>query len=158
MTTKKIRKAEAFLERMELYPIDEDSEERASSELDYIIEEAWDEINIINLTPHEVVVFTEKEDWESGEVVSGKEIIPISGIVARIETKIEKEATGRGIKFGRIFAGEVIPDLPPKKDGTIYIVSTMVREASKHRDDLYSPANFGRDESGRITGCRALVR
>jgi hypothetical protein len=39
---------------------------------------------------------------------------------------------------------------------TRYIVSAMVRVAVPLRMDVFSPADFVRDEKGTIIGCRAL--
>ena len=48
--------------------------------------------------------------------------------------------------------------LPPKKEDTIYIVSSMVCQACPDRPDFYIPNETVRDDEGRIIGCRSLSR
>lgn len=44
--------------------------------------------------------------------------------------------------------------LPPRQDGTYYIVSTLVAAAFPHRDDLISPSDTIRDKlTGEVIGC-----
>lgn len=40
----------------------------------------------------------------------------------------------------------------------LFIVSRVVAEAAKDRDDLLIPDDVARDEEGRVIGCRALAR
>ncbi len=49
--------------------------------------------------------------------------------------------------------GEVA-GLPEPADGSIYIVSHMVRMALPGRADLWSPADMIRDASGTVVACR----
>ena len=49
-----------------------------------------------------------------------------------------------------------VTGLPEPEEGTIYIVSAMVRMALPGRKDLASPARLVRDDKGNITGCEAL--
>jgi len=53
-------------------------------------------------------------------------------------------------KFGDVY------DLPAPLDGTLYIVSMVVRQAIG-RPDLASPGDLIRDAEGKIIGCRNLV-
>jgi len=106
-------------------------------------------VNIINLTPHDVHVI---------ESLKGSTIIVRSGKVARVSQ--------RNITVG--FLNQTLPvikaefgqveGLPEKKEGTAYVVSRLVAQASPSRDDLYIPAELVRDEEGNIVGCRSLER
>lgn len=49
-------------------------------------------------------------------------------------------------------------NLPKEEEGTYYLVSGYVQDAYPERKDLLVPADFVRDENGRIIGCRKLVR
>lgn len=103
-------------------------------------------MNIINLTPHAVTFVS-----ESGE----KEVFEASGNIARVEqfmfsipeTKYNLKTT----------VPDCVVGLPRMEVNTIYIVSAMVREAEKERDDLWSPAEFLRDDKGNIIGCSAFI-
>ena len=48
-------------------------------------------------------------------------------------------------------------DLPEKVEGVYLIVSRMILEANKDRDDLLVPNELVRDETGNIVGCKSLA-
>jgi len=114
-------------------------------------------MNIVNLTPHEIVILNEQH-----EIVKK---IPASGKVARLET--EKEVAGvslvPGVLFFRTKYG--IPvcmsknneqvQFPEREDRTIYIVSGLFRSGYE-RPDLWQPGELVRDEDGRPVGCIGL--
>jgi hypothetical protein len=52
--------------------------------------------------------------------------------------------------------GEVT-GLPDPVDGTVYVVSLLVRAALPGRKDLASPGPLVRDATGVITGCKGLT-
>jgi len=116
--------------------------------------------NIVNLTPHELVIKTTDATLS----------IPASGTVARCaqkteitdevvydvllqdpDTKETKAATMR-IPITKVTLGDV-ENLPDPKDGTIYAVSRVVAEAIKgKRNDIVIPGPAIRDDKGRIIG------
>jgi hypothetical protein len=117
--------------------------------------------NVINLTPHEITVFLP----DGGTIV-----FPPSGTVARVEEHAAPYSQGL------LTAGGVVPlwrkhygkvtGLPPREEGTVYIVSAMVKAAVEDPDgvnyraglgDLYSPHGLVRDEAGRVIGCKGLA-
>lgn len=53
--------------------------------------------------------------------------------------------------------GEVV-GLPDPIEGTIYIVSALVAQLTKDRNDLYLPGNIVRDSRGKIIGCLNLCK
>lgn len=101
---------------------------------------------IVNLTPHEVVVITDE----------GKFIFPPSGEVARCTERAKKVGEINGISLVSVKFGDVT-GLPEKVEGRFLIVSAQVRSALPFRNDLVSPHGFVRDEAGNIIGCTALA-
>ena len=103
--------------------------------------------NIVNMTPHAVVLL-DKED----KVV--KTFEP-SGSSVRLSSKTVEVG-----KIGEIRLTETVygnPEgLPEEKEGTWYIVSALVKSALPCRHDLLVPAEQVRDSQGRIIGCRSL--
>lgn len=95
---------------------------------------------LINLTPHPVNL--------PGIV------LPSEG-VARVSVTLSDAGAIDGIPLVRGVHGQVT-DLPEPREGTIFVVSALVRAALPHRSDLASPARLTRDAEGRITGCEAL--
>lgn len=103
-------------------------------------------MNIVNLTPHVVVVETEH----------GRREFPPSGIVARVATTQEAVSQVDGIAIVKSVFGEV-QDLPEPREDTIYIVSSLVAQAVPWRDDVVAPDTGPtaiRDEAGRIVAVR----
>jgi hypothetical protein len=102
-------------------------------------------MNIINLTPHEVILVGVK--------------IPASGQQARVATTRKQTGTvdvdGTSVPIYRTVLGTVT-GLPPVNEGVGYIVSAMVRSAAPDRRDLYSPADLQRDAAGNVIGCGSL--
>jgi hypothetical protein len=116
-------------------------------------------MKLVNLTPHTVNIFNEDGD----EVLA----VPPSGLVARIETIIEKVGTFRsGIPY---FQTEVtgapylidtegnIRGFPAGSKGEIFIVSGLFRSYFD-RPDLYQPGELLRDDDGQVIGCVGLSR
>jgi len=104
----------------------------------------------VNLTPHDVVIFTDGRDW----------IIPRSGMVARVESVITPIETIEGIPITRTTWGRV-NGIPAPKDGVMYIVSSVVM-LNANRDDVVAPNTSQtyavRDAEGQIIGVRALQK
>lgn len=106
--------------------------------------------NIVNLTPHDVNIY-------EGNVLLMT--IKASGIVARVSvtTNILAEKINNTIPVSKSCFGAVKGLPNPEKD-TIYIVSRMIAERSKDRDDLYITNGSVRDENGHIIGCTSLTQ
>ena len=107
-------------------------------------------MEIVNLTPHDVVL-----------VVGEKKIVfPPSGIVARCKTIKQTvgiiEVNGNNVMVNKSIFGEV-ENLPQQKPDTMYIVSSLVAQAAKDRDDLIIPDDTVRDDKGVIVGCKAFA-
>lgn len=108
-------------------------------------------MNIINLTPHTVVI-------TDGDTTLAT--FPSSG-VARVQCHYIFQDDIEGVpsvctEFG------AVENLPHPQDGTFLIVSGMTADAALRenpdRRDLLTPAMPVRDEDGRVIGCRALNR
>ena len=104
--------------------------------------------NIVNLTPHSVTLLS----WSTN---TPREVFPASGVVARCVVERHSVANAIGLPLFTASFGEVV-GLPDHKEGNLYIVSAIVRNALPERRDLFSPADLERDEEGNITGCKSL--
>lgn len=104
-------------------------------------------MNLVNLTPHKITILTQGATVE----------VPPSGQVARIaSTKAPVEVEGCPVPLSTVRWGA--PEgVPEEQPGTLLIVSALVREALPHRQDLASPGDLVRDESGQPTGCKGLI-
>ena len=102
----------------------------------------------INLTPHEVTLV---DDAGSVLLVIAPETTP-----ARCTVKREIAFTVGGIKVNRSVFGEVV-DLPEPVTGTWFIVSRIVAEAAKERQDLLIPDETVRNGEGQIVGCKSFA-
>ena len=98
-------------------------------------------MEFINLTPHAV------------NIVDGP-TIPSSGL-CRLSVTTEEVGNIDGVPMVRTVYGDV-QGLPSPKEGTIYIVSSLVASRVPDRHDIAVPTEFVRDDAGRILGCRAL--
>lgn len=111
-------------------------------------------MKIVNLTPHDIIV----------RLKNGEEItFPASGEVARVKTVSEDAGEVAGVPVVSQEYDE-IQGLPEPKDGTLYLVSLVVRQAAQEqgRTDIIipdtSPQGAIRDEQGRIVAVRRFVR
>lgn len=108
--------------------------------------------DIINLTPHEVVIINHNQ-----EVVM---TFPACDNPARVAEKTIRydpyKCKGVEIPHIRKYYGEV-ENLPDFKPNTLYIVSAIVANASPGHGDLVFPADLVRDEKGNVVGCRSLA-
>lgn len=108
---------------------------------------------IVNVTPHEIVVF----DQEGKNVIMR---IPPSGIIARVTTTQQKVGEINGIPIFKTFYDKV-ENLPDPQPNTIYIVSSLVLQAlGGSRSDVVAPdtgTGAVRDSSGKIVGTKAFI-
>lgn len=107
---------------------------------------------LVNLTPHPINLY-ENNSVEDGP----KEVIPPSGTVVRVATidlgtQLGAAGTYELVEYGHL------DGLPPKQEGTVYIVSLVAALAARGRDDLLAPYVEVRNESGTMIGCRYLQR
>jgi hypothetical protein len=105
-------------------------------------------MSLINLTPHPIVI--------------GTVTVPPSGTIARVA--VTREQVGvihmgddSTVPMFETRYGEV-SGLPLPEDGTVLIVSAMVRThpALSERLDVASPGQLVRDSEGRVIGCDGL--
>ena len=109
----------------------------------------------INLTPHPLSIFDEQGALVlSLSPAAGMRTPRVSQINERV-AEAEAETPNGVVPVYRPQFGEVT-DLPPRRNGYIYIVSRMVRSAVQGRSDIVCPGLPIRDELGRITGAKGL--
>ena len=102
----------------------------------------------VNLTPHTLNIIR-----DGGEDI----IIPPSGTVARCAVNRRQIGTIDGVPINATEFGAV-EGLPDPAPGTYYIVSALVAQAVRGREDVLITDDAVRDSSGRIVGCRAFAR
>lgn len=105
-------------------------------------------MKILNCTPHDITIVKDN---------GVTEIIPVSGIIPRLEQEDIVVGEVEGIPITKVAYGEN-KDLPEKEEDTFLIVSALVANANKDRDDLLIPGGLVRDEQGKIVGCKSLAR
>lgn len=103
-------------------------------------------MTMINLTPHAMNIKT-ADGWVT---------VPPSGTVARVSSEATPAGSIDGVALSRVTFGEVT-GLPEPVEGTILIVSALVRLALPARADLASPGEPVRDAMGVTGGCIGLV-
>lgn len=104
-------------------------------------------MNIINCTPHPVTIVD-----ADGNVVR---IIESNGKPIRLAARTVPAGEFDGIPLTRTEFGEPV-NLPDPEEGTLLIVSQIVKNALPWRSDLVVPAEVVRDDKGQIVGCRSL--
>ena len=111
-------------------------------------------VNLVNLTPHEINIYNDKNE----KVLS----IPSSGVARAKQTR---ELIGylelNGVKVPINISSYGEPEgLPEKSRGTLYLVSPILLSSSA-RSDLVGvdtgPGSSVRDENGRILGVKNLL-
>lgn len=102
---------------------------------------------IINLTPHDIVVFTDKDELT----------FKSQGVLRVAENRTIFDETEDGIKiFTKSFG--VSSQLPLKKPGVLYIVSVPVAQSHLERDDFMISDDIVRDNvTGKIIGCKSFA-
>lgn len=104
-------------------------------------------MKIVNLTPHAI-------NFVGG---AGEALMTIepSGQIVRVTAKTVTTGNINGIPVTETVFGEV-ENLPLPTSDTIYIVSSLVAQRFKDRDDVFIPNESVRDEKGRVIGCKSL--
>jgi hypothetical protein len=100
---------------------------------------------IINLTPHTLNL--------PGMTIAS------SGVARCATVSVSAgsvEDMGVVVPLYRTTYGEVV-GLPGPVEGTLYVVSALVRSAVPNRTDVASPGELVRDSSGVVIGCSGLV-
>ena len=106
-------------------------------------------MKLVNLTPHTITL-----------VLDGATIVvEPAGTVARV---MQQETVKRVVDVDGVPVPVMEPKfgdvegLPDPEDGTMFIVSRMVKGAVPNRDDVVVPGKQLRDAEGRIVGAAAL--
>lgn len=104
------------------------------------------EIKIINLTPHDIILFKDN-----------KKILFKSQGAVRVNYTSKLIGEVDGISIYRNTYTDV-NKIPKYKKNTYYIVSKITMEILKNRKDLLMVNETVRDEKGHIIGCRSFAR
>lgn len=117
------------------------------------------DVNVVNLTPHDINIYDENENF----IVT----VPRSGTVARATATTTR--TGRTLRFVNLGNAKVPEnktdygapiDLPNPQGNNIYIISALTAKAAethgRSMDDLKVPGQGIRDEHGVIFGCKEI--
>lgn len=106
-------------------------------------------MELVNCTPH-AITFVDG----AGKIIH---TIPASGVVPRVSTAVSVVGDIDGIPDEITTYGEA-EGLPDPAPGTVYIVSALVAQAARGREDLRVPGRQVRDANGRVIGCMSLSR
>ena len=140
-------------------------------------------MNIINTTPHEINIYMEEQtEWNEErkfyQVKAGEQpvkSIPSSGTTFRMDMQEatitslevrnvdlysphlrEEDSFNFGVPVMRVWY-DGHDEFPKEVEGTYYIVSRLVAENAKDRDDFLMVHRTVRDSDGRIVGCTAFA-
>lgn len=124
-------------------------------------------MSIVNLTPHAITFVSDNGNVvlvvpPSGQVarvtastvVAGYATESVSGSVTLLEESLDGDLC---IPVTETVYGDV-EGLPDPESGTIYVVSSLVAQRCKGREDVFIPNESVRDSEGRIVGCKSLGR
>jgi hypothetical protein len=111
-------------------------------------------MTLVNLTPHPIAIYGNRDQKDGpGEVIQP------SGKVARIAViELGTNWSKHSRRQFELVQYGAIHDLPPRQEGTDYIVSLVVALAARGRDDLLAPFVEVRNDDGTMIGCRYLQR
>jgi len=102
-------------------------------------------LKLVNLTPHML------------KLVNDFGVLELdSAGVARVSSTQEEIGRVVGVPLVRATFGAVT-GLPEPVEGTLYVVSALVRAALPARGDLASPGDLVRDEKGNVIGAKSLI-
>ena len=104
-------------------------------------------MKIINRTPHPVSLCD-----ADGNILR---VIESDGQPIRLAAKTVPAGDWGGVPLSRTEFGEPV-GMPEPEEGTLYIVSQLVKSAFPGRKDLMVPAEVVRDAEGKILGCQSL--
>lgn len=116
-------------------------------------------MNVINLPPHAINV--QRDDGAFVTYLPSGSVARVSATLTPVDVfgyprAVQEIALADGILISAQEFGEVT-GLPEQKDGTIYLVSALVRTAVPHRLDVLSPGELIRNDAGQPIGCAGLT-
>lgn len=108
-------------------------------------------MSIVNLTKWKINLVR-----KNGESI----VIPPSGEELKVQQDLQEIDEIDGVPVNQTqYSKTPKGGLPPKKEGTIYLVSVVALQSlPPERDDFFSVDKALKDESGKIVGHRALSR
>ena len=121
-------------------------------------------MRVLNYTPHNINIY--KAGLGGNELVCTLQSdgvarcsvnSSLTGSVMLANGQHSTTVDGVGFDLLKTEFGEV-EGLPDEAEGTIIVVSMLVRAALPDRKDLYSPGPLLRDGNGQPIGCEGLTR
>ncbi len=104
-------------------------------------------MKIINKTPHDIKLFL-----KDGSI----KLFKTEGVIRTTVESMKVDNIGEYEIYKNKYGA--VNDLPPYEEGTYYIVSRIVAEACKDRNDLLLVNDTVRDEDGKIIGCKSFSK
>ena len=104
--------------------------------------------NVINKTAHPVIVLLDNGEKNLYKSMGSLRL----STSTKIDGSLDDGTPITTTKFGQL------TEIPLVIENTIYIVSSIVCNAHKTRDDFYIPDQIVRNETGKILGCRSLTQ
>ena len=105
-------------------------------------------MKVINLTPHDVSIYTEDRKIIKTYAYSGQ--------IARLAQRAEVVDYIDGIPI-KVSRNRRITGLPEPQEGVLYIVSDIVLNCCRHRTDLIAPGSKIYDDNRRVIGCTSFM-
>ena len=99
---------------------------------------------IINCCRHPIVLY-------------GFGLLEPSGIAPRVVREQEEIGEIAGVPLYRFTETGGVEGLPPRRNGTFYVVPAIVKRAAPGREDLVVPLRKMKDSLGRVIGAKALA-
>lgn len=106
---------------------------------------------VINLAPHPITIV---KKLPNGRYVIIREY-PKSITPVRLAVQVERRGEIEGVPLSHTFFGDPF-NLPEQRQGTLLIVSQLVKNTVPWRPDLVVPAEMVRDSRGITIGCQSL--
>ena len=101
---------------------------------------------LVNLTPHALTIAKADQSFA---------VYPPSGSVARVASSKDGAGVVNELVLWKTYFGEVA-GLPEPEEGTMYIVSRIVKTAVPERADVVCTGEPIRDKDGVIVACNGL--
>jgi hypothetical protein len=110
-------------------------------------------VNVVNLTPHDVVVYTD----------NGQVRLPAETPSARVDERVlatakRQTVDGPVLPFATVEVTGRVSNIPDPRADTIYLVSRLTAAATGPRPDLAVPFGEVRNNAGQVVGVRALAQ
>lgn len=120
-------------------------------------------LTLVNLTSHPIYLYR-NTTYNNGQQHDRRVLYPSK---LHGELRLQKHATtALGLEqcevpvfdITTLAATAAEQELPPRLSSTLYIVSRLVADVLRERDDFVFPYDLVRDDKGVVIGCTSLAR